>query len=355
MTQNVPAYSATYAKVKALSRGLLDKDDYKELLSKKSVGEVAAYLKSYTAYRESMHDIKETTVHRGELEEVIKASNTTDFIHFSHFLYGDKKKFLSIYAVRFEIDTIKLMMRIINSDGILSETVNVPAYYQKLLRIDVKRLMETNTINDFIRGLEGSPYYELLRPFINSKQQNNMFNLESALDIYYYKYAYKCIQKYLNKTDAALVMQTFGAEVDLNNILWIYRCKNYYHASNELIYAYLIPIRYKLSKSETIKLVEAANPQELYRLLTETKYSDIFEKSDMVFHEHHVSQYLFHLNELQYYSKPFTIAEITSYLYIKQAEINNLIKIIEGIRYKLDMDEIYRYLIKSKGGLFIGY
>ena len=52
------------------SGGRLSKEDYDELLRRKSVADITFYLKHQTAYSEVLSDVHEATIHRGQLENL---------------------------------------------------------------------------------------------------------------------------------------------------------------------------------------------------------------------------------------------------------------------------------------------
>ncbi len=343
---NTATYSAAYAKVKALSRGLLTEHDYAQLLSRKRVPDICSYLKNNTSYNDALKDIKDTSVHRGDLEGALKGANKDVYKKLASFLQGSAKTFMNVYVVQFEIEAIKCVLRNINSSGIINEEAAIPAYFDRLVRFDAELLQSSTTLLDALKRLSSTPYYDLLFPFITSKNDVNMFELEITLDIYFYKYMYKMVRKHLSGEDFTLVMHTFGVHMDLLNMLWIYRCKNYYNVGNGIIDQYIIPIHYKLKKRDIAAFSEANSPAQLNMLYQQTHYADVFKKQAAAFHEQNVSQYLYDIYLRQYKHKPFTLAEVISYIHIKECEINNLIKIIEGARYSLDMNEINKFLIR---------
>ena len=60
------ASNAILSKARAMYGKRLTKENYRELLNCKSVGEVAGYLKSRTAYNKVLAGINENEVHRGQ-------------------------------------------------------------------------------------------------------------------------------------------------------------------------------------------------------------------------------------------------------------------------------------------------
>ena len=45
---------------------------------------------------------------------------------------------------------------------------------------------------------------------------------------------------------------------------------------------------------------------------------------------------------------PYNFAAVVDYIFLKEMDIQNLVTIIEGVRYSLEPGEIRRYLIKIK-------
>ncbi|HRX92428.1 MAG TPA: V-type ATPase subunit, partial [Candidatus Izemoplasmatales bacterium] len=67
--------NAMVVKIKAIHGRLLKANDFEELSKKKSVPEIAAYLKNHPNYQDMLSDIQESSIHRGQLEGLIKKNN----------------------------------------------------------------------------------------------------------------------------------------------------------------------------------------------------------------------------------------------------------------------------------------
>ena len=63
--------TAILTKIRAMYGNRLTPQDYTELLHKQTVGDVAAYLKNQTHYRDVLAQTQESQVHRGQLEHMI--------------------------------------------------------------------------------------------------------------------------------------------------------------------------------------------------------------------------------------------------------------------------------------------
>ena len=61
-------YSAIAAKLKAMYSKFLTRDDYEQLLERKSVNDICSYLKSTPGYGEVLEQVNERDIHRGHRE-----------------------------------------------------------------------------------------------------------------------------------------------------------------------------------------------------------------------------------------------------------------------------------------------
>jgi len=71
-----------------------------------------------------------------------------------------------------------------------------------------------------------------------------------------------------------------GTEIDLRNILWIYRLKKYYQVFGDAIYGFLIPVNHRLSVDILAKMIACKDVAELQSVLSNTIYSTVFGNFD---------------------------------------------------------------------------
>lgn len=341
-------YSGSFAKVRAMKGKLLKNEDYDALLIKNSVNDVALYLKNNTHYKSELEDISERNIHRGELESILQDAREKEFSRLFKFEKGNNKKFLSVFILRYEIEILKEMLRMLENDVLITFSHKTNEYYKKHMSIDIDKLIHSQSILQFIDNLKGSSFYDLLSPFNTNQEHLNIFSIEMTLDVYYFNNAWLFLEKFLQKKDKELVKESFGTELDILNIMWILRSKKYFNTPKEIIYAFILPRKHKLKHEQIVDFVEAKDADEVLRLVKETPYRSVFEKDD-IYMEQYYYRYVNELQRKMSRNMPFSIMSIISYIHSKDIEVNNITKIIEGIRYKLDMNEIERYLIRNGG------
>ena len=71
MDKNVK-YAAVNTKIAAMCGKLLDEEDYKRMIALSSPSEIAVYLKNNTHYGEFFRDRDASTMHRNEIERILK-------------------------------------------------------------------------------------------------------------------------------------------------------------------------------------------------------------------------------------------------------------------------------------------
>ena len=103
----------------------LTEQNYEELLKRRSINDLVAYLKSETAYSDILSDIKEINIHRGQLENLLNKeiflreliSNASDAIDKYHYYALSEKKFpvRDDYHILIENDPKKRTISIIDN------------------------------------------------------------------------------------------------------------------------------------------------------------------------------------------------------------------------------------------------
>jgi V/A-type H+-transporting ATPase subunit C len=346
MLLSIYQYSGLTAKVKVMLGRRLTSLDYEELIRKKSVQDVAAYLKFNTYYKVTLDEINENIIHRGQLENVLKKSLINDYAKLFKFIKGNVKEFLRLAFLRYEIEDLKILLRVLNTEHNIQIAQDSIIFLKKYNTIDIEKLAASKNIQQFIQNLKGSVYYDILFPFIVNTQHLNLFSIEMSLDMYFFSHIWKQKDKLLSGQDRKIISHSFGSETDILNILWIYRCKRYFNTPREIIYSYIIPYRYKISKSQLMSMVEANNPEEVIKIIKSTKYAEIFEvSSGDYFYEHNFTYYVYKMHRKFLRHHQFSIASLMAYLHLKEIEIRNIISIIEGIRYQLKPEQVKKYIV----------
>lgn len=337
-------YSGLVTKVKAMQSNMLTLKDYEQMAHMKEVKDVALYLKQCPAYSQTLSDINESDIHRGDIEKKIMYSMYKDYEKIYRFTNGKDRNFLNAYFIYFEIEILKMLLRtVFDSRQIDYDLKDFEKFFNEHSAINVKKLSKAKNLNEFIETLKDTSYYDMLSVIHNVPKQT-LFDAELQLDLYYFNYTWKVKNKYLDGQNNKAVTETFGARIDLLNILWIYRAKINYKIDKDIIYTYIIPIYYKLKKNQIRQMIEARNFEEFYDVVKNTYYSNSLKSFENGEAEKAYFSFVSKEHKKAMAQNPMSLAPIRYFMFYKKIEIANITKLIEGVRYSLNPDEIIKHL-----------
>lgn len=338
-------YNALMAKARAMYGKLLKKDDYEELLKQKSVGDVVSYLKHNTHYHDVLADVNEDDIHRAQFERIMKRSLMNDYRKLFCFAHGNLRDYLRVIYLKHETESLKRLLRVLETKGTTTVAEESLVFLKSYDPLHIAKLSTAQNVKELISELKGTPYYDVLRPFLNEKDGHNLFELEMSLDMYYLNLVFAKKKRLLSGIDAEAVARSLGSEIDALNLLWIYRGRIIYNIDRSIILSYLVPHRYKLSMDVIYSLVDAKDKKTFLQIVAQTKYSVLFMSEDSRFFDLKFSEYMykFHRRMLRKYG--FSILSAISYLYLKEYELSNIVSIIEGIRYGLPVETIRSFVV----------
>ena len=347
MLRELNSYAGLFAKVKVMERNLLDKKDYSILLTKQSVSDVASYLKDTTGYKSAFSGVDTLKIHRGQLEQLLQKSREQELVKLIGFLPDGDKRFLETFITKWEINLIKETLRQIVNESAVKSEISVNPFLEKMYSFDPYSLIKCDNTKDFENCLKDTDYYEIISSSVSDTGQIDVFRAEMMMDVYYYRLQWNAIKKYVPKSDRDSLRKAVGSNIDMLNILWILRAKNYFDIPSGLIIAYIIPEHYRIKKETLIQMASAdKNTVETY--LQDTPYEKLTLNDDF-YAEKTYSETILSIVKRQAGNNPFSVMSAVSYIYKKDAEIGNIIKITEGIRYKVDKTRISDFLTGTGG------
>jgi V/A-type H+-transporting ATPase subunit C len=173
-------------------------------------------------------------------------------------------------------------------------------------------------------------------------RQPTLFTLERQIDLFYYFQIQKAIKKIKSKKSREAAADIIGTEIDLFNILWVYRIKQYYTVHSEQIYAYLVPAGRLLNTDALRRIVESEDTDALKEEAAEGPYRNVF--GDFSSPERSVEAAKKRKYTAEIRKDPETLVAPVGYLFDKERELFNITSAIEGVRYGLKPDEITNML-----------
>ena len=324
----------------------LTPQNYRELLRKQNVSEITAYLKQQPNYSETLRDVNENSVHRGQLEHVIRRQLFTDYIKALNYVGENEINFYSFFIKRMEIDQILSCVRFLVTDNMGEYFFSLPSYFADHAKFDLYALAKVKTFDELLNLLSRTPYYEILKEFDpSSESKNDLILIENEFSRHYYTYLFSVIDKYFSGDVRKSIRDSFGVEIDLTNISEAIRLKKYFGLHGDQIKPVILPYYFKIKKDEVAHLVEAPDLEGTMQALNGTYYGRYFTQNSFDNIEMYSKQIIYEYNKNLLAFSTSSSVSVVAYLQLKRLEINNIISIIEGVRYGVNPSEISKVLV----------
>lgn len=343
---STPASQAMASKAKAMYGFHLKANDYQELLRKNSVQEIASYLKNDTAYKTILSGINEQTVHRGFLEMLVRQAYYIDFLKLTRFGDPTKSQFYRYGVVSIEIKQILITIRNLGETDRTTQIAQLPMFANKQTSFDVQGLVRINDYDELLSFLRNTPYHDILARYRPQRLEDlDYTGCETSLKKYYYAKIDSMIEKDFSGTEQKQLKDLFKTRIELENLTMIYRLKKYYHASASKIKSLINPTYIHITKKELYDWIDNKSVEELIEAMKNCHYHIEFEAKDLLYIEQVMDKVQYRLNKriLRFSTNPDII--LVAYLTLMEIEIQNIIDIIEGVRYRVDQERISKMLI----------
>lgn len=350
LKSRLTAYSGMTTKIRAMKKKLLSPEQYEEITHFTTVAELISFLQTIPSYSGVLAGMDPALAHRGEVESKMNFSTYSDFSKIYHFAGNSQKRYLEFYFMQYEISILKACMRNIMDSRTEVDPVLTDKHFKRHTKIDIDKLTASVTIDEFIENLAGTIYEKPLKN-IQRLENPSLFDYEMSLDLFFFEYIWNHQDLFVPKDETKQFRELFGSQMDLLNILWIYRCKNYYTLSESQIYSILVPVYYHLDKSDIKRFVAAENNNELFELICDSYYGKTygFNGSDSM--ESQFGGILNTINMKAFKEAPYSIASISAYFHLKDLEVAKVVTAMECIRYGYKPEVIAQYIDQKRGVL----
>lgn len=341
------ATNATVAMTRAIHGYMLDESNYRELLTKDSVSEVAEYLKKTKRYRSTMSAVDTTNIHRGFLEELLHRSNFDLYERLCRFQQLDKVDFYRFEIVANEIEQILSCIMNINSKSNEDFLVSLPGYLISRAGFDMIALAKSKSMQDLLLVLKNTSYYRILSDIKPDENGTiDYFRCELRLRTYYYKSLIEAVDKHFDKKTRAKLRSLILDEIDLINIINSYRMKRFFKASPAEVKSTILPFFGRLGKNKMMKLLEYESAEDMLLAFLKTSYGrQITAAVNPDYIEDSVNRVRYRLKKRALATAECAPVAVYAFMSVCEIEAENITNIIEGIRYGADRSEIYKLLI----------
>ncbi|MGN1481067.1 V-type ATPase subunit [Porcipelethomonas sp.] len=342
--------NATVAKARAVYGKRLKENDYMELASKKKVSEAAEYLKHSTHFSDALANIDTSSVHRGFLESLLNKAYYDQYERLCKFQHLNDEPFYNFLLVRFEIRELLKAILYLNNDSEDVYIGSMHAYLLKKASFDLIALAKASDFKQLLEVIRHTPYYNILKNIQTDKNGNIPYTkCEVMLRTYYLKWLIETAEKsFHGKSKSALLDQIY-AQTDIINIINAYRMKKYFYADGETLKENMLPFYGELSRDKQTQLFETATPEEFLRMLSKNRYGrrmeNLDENMDSETFERELVKLKCNMARQALMFSDNAAVSLYSLMYLSEVELNNIIKIVESIRYNKSISYMEKLII----------
>ena len=332
------AENATVAKARAIYGKRLRESDYFELASRKKVTEAAEYLKKNTHFSEALSSIDTSAIHRGFLESILHKSYYDMYEELCRFQHLNEKPFFNFLLVRSEIRELLKALLYLNNESNDVYIESMHAYLIEKSSFDLMELAKASDFNGLLKVIRHTPYYDILKS-INTDSRGHIpyTECEVRLRTYYLRWLIEKASECVHGKSKKALLDQINVQTDVINLINAYRMKKYFYADAQTLKKYMLPFYGRLSKEKQYVIFETQSPEDYLRMLARTSYGRKMETLTETMPSEQFERELVRIR-CTLAKRSLMISEdaavsLYSLMYLSEVELNNIINIIEGLRY----------------------
>jgi V/A-type H+-transporting ATPase subunit C len=330
-------YAYPYPRIMASKGQLLRCEDMKALLAASQIEEYVAYLERTHYGAGGALGLDIDNIEYMLLGDLISAGKAV-----LDFAPASTKTLFESFMLRYYIELMKLILNIFG--GVEREKIKeICSIYYPILSDEVRETLKAcidaaETKMDIINAINEINPRVLCG--IHVEGIPSEAEAGSLLDRCYFQKLWRSIET-LSSRDAEYARRLIGTEIDLINIMNLFRSAVHGHNAEKFI----IPVNYELG-GVVNSLFEADLPK-VVSALSETRYGELAsdglrcyeETNSLLRFEVDVQRYLIEEHRGVFRGYPFHIGILLSFLKLKEHEVKDLISILIGIKYNLPIEE----------------
>ena len=341
------ASNAVIAKARAVCGNSLNADDYTQMAAKENVAGVCAYLKQTERYGRVLASVNAQTVHRGQLESMLRRSVFDIFERFHTFDHTESRVFFKYIVMELELEQILSALQSVASGISMNYIAALPMFLTKYSQIDFAALGLAESFADAAEILRGTVYEKTVCPALVEAEttgQLNVCDIERQLYTEYYLKMLKTVENNYKGAEKKELKRLILGSIDMRNVVTLYRYTRLFGAEAQQAKEAMIPFRRRLSDEAIERLAAQGDISKIAAELDSIGYglrSQEIPATVEVLTEKLNTDYMKKLLRLSQSSSVVYFA----FMELLDVEYKNVKTIIEGIRYELDSSAILDMLV----------
>jgi len=345
---SVTRFAALNTKVHALESKFLSQADYLLLLQLNTYEEVVEALKTQTVYKAVFDAHPGEDLSIGAIEALFRRYTFTQYEKLVHYLHNEDRKTFKILFMRFEVESLKWIIRSIYRGESLvgiEEKLMVSKIFSKL---NYEALSTCDSLASVIQQLKGTGYDKVLEPYVNEDPKRMLFYMEMNLDRVYFKALLKQFGK-LKGTDRTYNETLLGINVDFLNLQWIFRGLRYYKVSAEELFNYSLMGGKYINLSLLKSLCYTQGDESFIEIVKSTRYAFLFNNAATleIYMEREMEVFMYRQFLKLMKQSHMSILTPIGYMHKLEYELRDIFSILEAKRYSMDAEKVKSFLIRE--------
>jgi len=351
MATAISKYAFINAKLRARISQILPDEIFSQLIKASSIDAALAVLRDSPFSK--LEEIYSNTgdIKLAELEllkyEIDMYKNVLKFLHDS------TKPLIDSLLSAFEIDNLKNAIRIYFNSKMrkkFDESGSHYLLYEPIIHnMPIDMIINAGSLDEVAGLCQRTPYADIISKYSHTvESDSSLFRLEIALDHFYYNNLLTTIGQ-MDEDDRNIASRLIGVEIDLQNISWIIRFKEFYDLSLQEVLAIIIPGGSKINGAVMEELFQASNVtvmlqgfvKESYPALSALLSSQVSDNTSRLLLIQRI------LEEIKKYEVqhiltgyPFSVGIILGYFMLKNDELKKLRMILNAKQYGTSQERI---------------
>lgn len=283
-------------------------------------------------------------VRRGYLENLLHRDLFEGLTRLTRYDFSpSNKSFYRCCMLYIEVDQLLSFLRYLNAEISDQFVITLPGFLVHHLSYPILELTKAQSMGEVLDRLAGTPYQRLLKAAME-EEGVLIRNCEKQLYQYYYDQVFSVIDRTFHGKTRQQVEQLFAMQMDMTNLSTIQRLKIFYHQEKQEILPYLLVNPHtRFSRKNMEALLQAQGHQQILQVLSNTPYRhSIVDPENLIHSEQQALSGMAH-KMLQFTTN--SAAGFAAFLILSRQEVQNVVNIIEGIRYGLGQEEIRSLLV----------
>lgn len=351
MARPLSKYSFINAKLRARISKILSDEMFDQLAKAPSLDDALALLRE-TPFA-GLEEIYSRTGDLKQAELELLKNEIGLYRNIRRYLHHNTMELVDALLTQFEIDNLKNAIRIYFNRKIRQRSDDISIHYilydRIIHEIPIDIILNAENFDEIAGVCEGTPYSQIIRKYSHTvESEGSLFRMEIAFDHFYYKNLLASVDK-LDKRDRTIALRLTGVEIDLQNINWIIRFKNFYALPLDAVLAAIVPGGFNLDKSIIDELYSAQNVTSVLQGFVKSKYPGLSallssqttdSTSRLLLIRRILEEIMKHEVQRILAGYPFTIGIILSYFVLKRNELKKIRIILNAKQLHIEQERI---------------